>query len=333
MTLKKLFPISLALASITLASLSFASGYAIRTVRAGDSIGSIANLYDISVDTLMSFNELESVVIHPGDVLKIPYAEATGGAAETAPKPPAGFRTHTLKQGEALSTVASMYGLTLKALIGANPDMSSMDRLPAGIELLIPPSEGLVITLDEGEDISALLQAHQVDPVEFMKVNAISSPADIHPGVMLFLPGVEPTQALERLARVREEENRYIWPIHGRITSYFGRRNLGMGTSSFHRAIDIAAPTGTPVAASRSGVVTFAGWSTSGYGNLVKIRHAGNTETWYAHNSRIDVQVGQYVNQGDVISRVGSTGLSTGPHLHFELHEQGTAVDPLSLLN
>ena len=105
-----------------------------------------------------------------------------------------------------------------------------------------------------------------------------------------------------------------------------------MGTSSFHRGIDVAAPWGTPVVAARSGTVTFAGWSTQGYGNLIKVRHAGNDETWYAHFSSVAVNVGQQVRQGQTIGYVGSTGLSTGPHLHFELYEAGRAVDPLSLL-
>jgi murein DD-endopeptidase MepM/ murein hydrolase activator NlpD len=150
--------------------------------------------------------------------------------------------------------------------------------------------------------------------------------------MMLFLPGVEPQAALERLARVREEENRYIWPLHGRITSYFGRRNLGMGTSSFHRGVDVAAPTGTPIVAARSGTVVFAGWSTSGYGYLVRIRHQGGDETWYGHHSSVLVSVGESVRQGETIGLVGSTGISTGPHLHFELHEGGSAVDPLGHL-
>jgi murein DD-endopeptidase MepM/ murein hydrolase activator NlpD len=150
--------------------------------------------------------------------------------------------------------------------------------------------------------------------------------------MLVFLPGVRPSEALARLQMVREEENRYIWPLHGRLTSYYGARNLGMGTSSFHRGIDIAAPSGTPVAASRSGTVTYAGWSNQGYGNLVKVRHAGGDETWYGHFSSITVSVGEHVSQGEVVGRVGSTGISTGPHLHFELHVGGRALDPLGTL-
>jgi len=131
---------------------------------------------------------------------------------------------------------------------------------------------------------------------------------------------------------VRERENTYIWPVHGRLTSFFGPRRLGMGTSNFHSGLDIAAPTGTPVVAARAGTVTFAGWSNRGFGNLVKIRHAGGAETWYAHFSRILATVGQQVRQGEVVGRIGSTGISTGPHLHFEVHEDGRPHDPLRFL-
>ena len=311
---------------------AFAGGYAVRVVQAGDSLGAIAQLYHLPVDTLLSYNGLTSELLQPGDVLKIPYPEATGGVAELAPKPPPGFVTHTLQEGESLSELAGRYGVTLEALIGANPDLSSLDRLPAGIELLIPPSAGLVVTLQAGESVTDLIASYGINPLVVVKANKLTSPGDLTPGTLLFLPGVRPKAALERLARVREEENTFLWPLHGRITSYFGRRNLGMGTASFHRAIDIAAPSGTPVTAARSGTVIYAGWSDRGYGNLVELRHVDGSETWYAHHSKILVTVGQSVKQGETIGLVGSTGLSTGPHLHFELHEHGEAVDPLSYL-
>lgn len=318
--------------TLTLPPAALAEGYALRTVQPGDSLGAIANRYRLPVEVLMNYNQLESDLIQPGVVLKIPLAEATGGVAELAPAPPPGFRTHTLQPGETLSDVATRYRLPIEALIGANPDLSSLDQLSAGIELLIPPRLGLVISLESGESLQEVIRQQGADPTEVMKANAFTSPADITPGRLVFLPGVRPTEALERLARVRAEENRYYWPIRGRITSYFGRRNLGMGTASFHRAIDIAAPMGTPIRAARAGTVTYAGWSDQGYGNLVKIRHYDGAETWYAHQSEVLVSVGQTVEQGEVVGRVGSTGLSTGPHLHFELRENGQAVDPLSYL-
>ncbi len=324
------FVLNALLSAMSLA-LADGGGYALRAVSAGESLGSIANRYNISVNTLMEFNEFESATIYPGDIIRVPFSDATGGFIEAAPTPPPGFRLHVLAPGETISSVMEAYDLSLEALVGANPDISSLDRLPVGLELLIPPAAGLVITLEEGQSVLDLIKTYNVSPVDLVKVNQLESPEDLQPGTMVFLPGVRPIQVLERLAKVRELENTYIWPVSGRITSYFGRRNLGLGTSGFHRGLDIALPQGQSVVAARSGTVSFAGYQ-GNYGYLVKISHPGGTETRYAHNSRLLVSPGQYVRQGEVIALVGSTGLSTGPHVHFEIREQGTAIDPLSYL-
>ena len=322
----------LMMAALFLTPTAAAEAYALRTVQPGDSIGIIAERYGVTVDAILAANGMSTSLIHPGDIIKVPYIDAVGGPAELGSRTPPGFTWYALREGETLSSVAGRFGLSISALVGANPDISSLDRLPKGFELLIPPSAGLVVRFGAGDDILGLLEQHDISAAEFARANGLRSPFDLTPDMLLFLPGVQPTEALARLQKVREEENRYIWPLHGRLTSYFGPRNLGMGTSSFHRGIDIAAPTGTPVVAARSGTVTYAGWSTQGYGNLVRIRHADDSETWYAHFSSVSVSVGQYVSQGSVIGRVGSTGLSTGPHLHFELHERGRAIDPLHVL-
>jgi len=319
-------------ASLVFAAFAQADGYALRTVRPGDTLGAVASLYGLPLEALQEANGLSGVLVHPGDVLRIPLGEATGGLADPAPEPPPGFGRHVLAPGETLSEITSAYGIDLEALVGANPDLSSLDRLPVGVELLIPPGHGLLVTWEPGLDLAELLREHGADPVSVLRTNAIHAPSDLRPGMLLWLPGVEPSRALDRLARVRELENRYVWPVHGRITSYYGRRNLGLGTASFHRGLDVAAPTGTTIVASRSGTVSFAGWSGS-YGYLVRIRHAGGDETWYAHQSSMLVSVGQWVEQNQAIGRVGSTGLSTGPHIHFEIRRHGTSLDPLGELN
>lgn len=117
-----------------------------------------------------------------------------------------------------------------------------------------------------------------------------------------------------------------IYPVNGPLTSGFGPR-----WGRMHEGIDIGVPTGTPVVASASGVVISAGWG-GGYGNLVVIDHGGGIATAYAHNSRIIVSAGQTVGQGTVVAYAGSTGHSTGPHVHFEVRVNGAAVDPLGYL-
>lgn len=101
--------------------------------------------------------------------------------------------------------------------------------------------------------------------------------------------------------------------------------------STGHRAVDYAAASGTPIRAVGDGTVTFAGWSTAGYGNLTSIRHNSVFSTNYAHQSRIAVSYGQHVTQGQIIGYVGSTGFSTGPHLHFEMVKNGTKINPMTV--
>jgi len=120
-------------------------------------------------------------------------------------------------------------------------------------------------------------------------------------------------------------------PAAGRISSNFGmRRHPLLGFTRMHRGIDIAAPHGAPVYAASDGVVQIAG-RRSGYGNFIKIGHGGAYATGYGHLSRILVRSGQRVRKGQLIGKVGTTGLSTGPHLHYELYKNGTAVNPRSV--
>jgi murein DD-endopeptidase MepM/ murein hydrolase activator NlpD len=118
----------------------------------------------------------------------------------------------------------------------------------------------------------------------------------------------------------------FVWPVNAPITSPFGWR-----WGRMHEGVDLGAAYGTPIAAAAAGVVIYAGWE-DGYGNLVVIDHGGGLATAYGHQSRIAVSVGQSVSQGELVGYVGSTGHSTGPHLHFEVRVNGQAVDPLGYL-
>jgi len=141
----------------------------------------------------------------------------------------------------------------------------------------------------------------------------------------------QPTTRIERIGQAEPPptiaHGRFIRPAAGTLTSRFGRR-----WGRMHNGIDIAGPVGTYIRAADGGIVTFSGWD-GGFGNIVRINHENGYSTWYAHNSANLVRVGERVAQGQVIARMGSTGSSTGSHLHFEVRRNGVPVDPWPLIN
>lgn len=145
------------------------------------------------------------------------------------------------------------------------------------------------------------------------------------------------TEALKAREAIRAGQSvkgsgQFIVPVAGRVTSGFGSRVHPIsGRVRMHTGVDFGASTGTPILAADSGVVVSAGWR-NGYGNTVLIDHGNGLATLYGHQSRLAVRAGQSVAQGDVIGYVGSTGNSTGPHLHFEVRKGGTPVNPMSYL-
>lgn len=124
-----------------------------------------------------------------------------------------------------------------------------------------------------------------------------------------------------------KERPEYIWPASGRISSRFGRRKIAVGSSN-HKGIDIAVSYGSDIVAAKAGTVIYAQWNSGGYGYLVKIEHEDGDVTYYAHNSSLVVEKGDYVEQGQVIAKAGSTGRSSGTHCHFEIRIDGTPVNP-----
>lgn len=139
--------------------------------------------------------------------------------------------------------------------------------------------------------------------------------------------------ALAGLPALDLEQQRFVSPLPAgvRLSSGFGWRNIAVNGNRYHAGIDLAADTGTPVRAARDGVVVRAGWWGT-YGYAVALDHGDGSETRYAHLSSFAVGVGDVLRQGDVLGAVGSTGASTGPHLHFELRFDERAVDPSDYL-
>jgi murein DD-endopeptidase MepM/ murein hydrolase activator NlpD len=121
-----------------------------------------------------------------------------------------------------------------------------------------------------------------------------------------------------------------LWPTHGLITTYFGE--VGPYSRRGHAGIDVAGPQGTPIVAMDQGEVLKAYWNADGYGGLVIIGHPSGYETWYGHLARFSVEEGETVTRGEQIGLMGSTGFSTGSHLHFEVRQDGQLIDPLVFL-
>jgi murein DD-endopeptidase MepM/ murein hydrolase activator NlpD len=214
-------------------------------------------------------------------------------------------RLHVIRPGETLSEIADSYGVSVDALRRGN-------RLPPTGHPIV--GETLRIPTTMGPEASAK------SPHASLTAEA---------ALLLALP-----RHLERLHQTPPTKRHdFIWPVVGQLTSPFGERGhaMGGGGAQFHAGIDLSIPTGTPVLAAQEGTVAFAGYN-GAYGKVVKLDHANGFSTLYAHNSRLLVNVGQSIEAGQVICLSGSTGRSTGPHLHFEVHKDGWPVDPLPYL-
>lgn len=125
-----------------------------------------------------------------------------------------------------------------------------------------------------------------------------------------------------------------IIPTYGRFSSRFGYRSDPMnGSVAFHTGLDIANTYGSPLYATADGIVTMACYKTNGYGNQILINHGNGYETFYGHNSKLVVEVGDYVKKGQLIGYIGSTGRSTGPHVHYEVRVYGEKVNPVNYIN
>lgn len=198
---------------------------------------------------------------------------------------------------------------------------------------------GIYHVVGRGENLFRIGKAYGVDYRQLARRNGINDPARIEVGQRLFIPGAARRLPVEIIAPLSASlaapeprelpsgDDIFRWPVRvGTLTSHFGPRN-----GSFHDGIDIAAPEGTPVYAARDGRVIYSD-QIPGYGNIVILEHADGLSTVYAHNETNEVSQGSFVRCGKEVSRVGRTGRTTGPNLHFEVRSQNVARNPLFYL-
>ena len=218
-------------------------------------------------------------------------------SAPTAPRSSRGL----VRSGDTVLSVAQRYGMTVSDLLRLNPGVE-MASLTPGIQLRVAPTTPM--------------RPHMLLALRPSGSGALSWPD---------LPNLP---QLPQAPLPGSGAGDYIWPTQGVFSSGYGWR-----WGRMHKGIDLANSTGTPIVAAKEGRVSFAGWHDGGYGYLIEISHANGSTTRYAHNSRLLVDEGQEVRQGQVISQMGSTGNSTGPHLHFEIIAPGMgAMNPLNFL-
>ena len=266
------------------------------------------------------------------------------------------YQVYQVQEGDTVSTIAARFGMDPAYIVANNAEIQDADFLTLGQSIIIPAGDGILHEVRYGETLSDVAARYSVDieAITSFAPNQILTPDDIDEAQVVFVPGGQavpvaaapsggdaaaaggpapddgtsaPAAGVGASAGGPSSNAGLIWPLGGPVSSYMGPGHpLGIDIDAFYLG-------GAAVAASTSGTVIFAGGNACcSYGLYVVIRSAGGIETLYAHLNSITVVEGQAVNQGDAIGIVGSTGYSTGRHLHFEVIDNGVRADPLNYL-
>lgn len=244
--------------------------------------------------------------------------------------------TYTVQPNDNVWAIAQGLGLQAETVLWANPAVEkSPDLLRVGQVLVIPPVDGIYYTVQSGDTVEKLAKTYKttVEAITGFEFNGLEEPYLLTPGQQIMIPGGR--KAIPRPnyypmtvvgsapAGAPKGSGRFAWPTQGLLSQRFWSGHLG---------IDIASRTGVPVLAADDGYVVMAGRDTWGYGNQVVIDHGNGYLTRYAHLQTILVKAGQSVSKQQKIGTMGSTGRSTGPHLHFEVIQGGARRNPLGFL-
>jgi murein DD-endopeptidase MepM/ murein hydrolase activator NlpD len=247
---------------------------------------------------------------------------------------------YTVQNGDTVSSIARRFGLTVNTILWAN-NLTAYSLIRPGDSLMILPYNGILYTVKSGDTVSKIARYYGLEIDKILSSNNLG--ADLKIGQKIILPGakkitqsaaVTQSSSYTGLTAIRDlikapaaktSGSKMAWPTEGnRITQYFSWRHAGL---------DIANKIGTPLYAADDGVVTIAqgGWN-GGYGNTIVIDHGGGIKTRYGHASKLFVKVGDTVQKGENIAAMGSTGRSTGSHLHFEVLINGARYNPLNYI-
>ena len=260
---------------------------------------------------------------------------------------------YTVQQGDSVFGIAKKFDLTPETILWGNYDVLNDDphNITPGVELNILPVDGTYYEWTDGDDLNAVAANFDADPqsiLDWPGNNLDATQPDIAPGTWLIVPGGKrelKTWVVPTVARSNAGVGTAFGP--GGCTGDFSSGAVGTGAFiwpsanhylsgneywSGNLAIDIATGLGDPIWAADSGVVVYAGWSNGGYGNMVMIDHGNGYQTLYAHLDSVRVSCGSNIAQGSGLGGAGSTGNSTGVHLHFEIRSQGGFINPWYVL-
>ncbi|MCL2336329.1 MAG: M23 family metallopeptidase [Firmicutes bacterium] len=259
---------------------------------------------------------------YPAPPAAKPAAKPAVPAPAATPAAATATQVYVVREGDSLSAIAGAHGCSEEELARAN-HLPDSNYIFVGQALTIPGSV-LQYRVSSGETLSAIAQKFGVSAMELIRMNRLVDPNLLREGQQLTVPAGQGGGGLPSFSVL--PLHKLLWPVHGWVSSRFGMRDGAM-----HEGLDIAANLGQTVRAVQAGRVVFAG-PRGTYGNLVIIDHGAGLRTLYAHNSRLLVTAGQRVSAGQPISLVGSTGRSTGPHVHMEVQLNGVPCDPLLCL-
>lgn len=243
---------------------------------------------------------------------------------------------YEVEEGETISSIAQEFGVSESTILWEN-DLTVTSQIKAGQKLKILPVSGVEHKVVSGDTIYSVAKRYQANSQAIIDFpfNDIGDDFQLSTGQVLIVPDGAPPEkpkpvptqylARENIPVADLGSGQFIWPASGGLAQYF---------SWYHPAIDIDNLGGGPIYAADSGTVTVSGWPDNyGYGNRIVIDHGNGFSTLYAHLSAMYVSPGQNISKGDVIGVMGSTGRSSGTHLHLEIRQNGVALNPLSLLS
>ncbi len=229
---------------------------------------------------------------------------------------------YTVHEGDTLTQIAKMYGVSVNTIVWANN--LSGKSIQLGQTLTILPISGIAHIASKGDTLKSIAKKYKTDVAELALFNDLNEDSVIAEGAVITIPEGETVVVPSAAPKTSHKTSQIAHDTKGpEYPGYYIRPTNGIKTQGLHgyNGIDIGSPVGTPIHASADGDIIISrnsGWN-GGYGNYVVISHSNGTQTLYAHMKQAVVSVGERVSQGDIIGYVGSTGNSTGPHLHFEI--------------